>query len=259
MGPKDFVMQGLSNLNLQKSGIDFKSISLSQHRRPVQSYQRMDNDSFFNTTSNDTLINNATTTMSSSTKIWDKPNSKGFLAVTIPLLISGVVVVLILIVVCVRCRKKRETYYGESYDFSLVDQSIQANQSSIIGHGIVMAQGTEYRETEYHEIGNLEEPANQMDDNQNGVLRFHEDEHVEGPADQMDYNQNGVLKFKADQQQDEEDHYVEPCSEKELSEKLESYPMPNTYVNDYFSVCHLGQSPYFVLEPGLEPRYVNER
>ncbi|XP_061167928.1 uncharacterized protein LOC133176888 isoform X2 [Saccostrea echinata] len=236
MGPKDFVRQGLSSPVLQKSGIDFKSSSLSQHLLPVQSYQRMDKASFFNATLNDTLINNATTTTPPSTKIWDKPNSKGFLAVAIPLLITGVVAILILVLVCFRCKKKRDAYYGEPYDFSLVDQSIQANQSSILGHGVIMAQGTEYRETDYHEIGDVEEPANQMDDNQNGVLRFHEDVHNEA-----------------------EDHYVDPCNDKEYREKLKSYPPSNTYVNDYFSVCHLGQSPYFVLEPGLEPRYVNER
>lgn len=58
------------------------------------------------------------------TKHGDSPQSVGFLSVAIPLVISGVVLGFILLLVCYRCRKKREAYYGETYEFSLVDQSI---------------------------------------------------------------------------------------------------------------------------------------
>lgn len=58
------------------------------------------------------------------TKYGDGPQSVGVLSVIIPLVISGVVLAFILLLVCYRCRKKQEAYYGEAYEFSLVDQSI---------------------------------------------------------------------------------------------------------------------------------------
>lgn len=64
------------------------------------------------------------TVRSNPTKNVDGPQSVGFLSVAIPLVISGVVLTFILLLVCYRCRKKQEAYYGEAYEFSLVDQSI---------------------------------------------------------------------------------------------------------------------------------------
>ncbi|XP_056000610.1 uncharacterized protein LOC125655264 isoform X3 [Ostrea edulis] len=184
----------------------------------------------FNGTPNNTLTNNGTRTTPLPITTTYSPQSVGFLAVAIPLLITGVIAILILILVCIRCKRKREGYYDEAYDFSLVDQSIQANQSSIIGHTVLMAHGTEY-----HEIGDTEEPPHQMEDNQNGVLRFSDDLHQDG---------------KVPDAEDAGDIHLE---------KSKSCPLSNAYINDYFVVDSLKQSPYFVLEPCKEPRYVNER
>lgn len=89
--------------------------------------------------------------------------------------------------------------------------------------------------TEYHEIGDTEEPPHQMEDNQNGVLRFSDDLHQDG---------------KVPDAEDAGDIHLE---------KSTSCPLSNAYINDYFVVDSLKQSPYFVLEPCKEPRYVNER
>jgi hypothetical protein len=106
----------------------------------------------------------------------------------------------------------------------------QANQSSIIGHAVRMVNGTEY-----HEIGDVEEPPHQTEDIQNGVLRLSGDLH----RDEIEHDAGET-----------DDNHVE---------KSQTSTQSNTYINDYFVVDSLKQSNYFVLEPCKEPKYVNER
>lgn len=246
----DYSFQRLGSPEIEKSGVDYKASGLSQPLNVPNLQNRevvLSSEMSGNGTSNDISVNYTSTVRLDPTKHGDSPQSVGFLSVAIPLVISGVVLGFILLLVCYRCRKKREAYYGETYEFSLVDQSIQANQSSIIGHGVVMANGTEYQE-----INDVLDAQDQDNSPVNGVLALH-DEHGQEESGRYETDiQNRSHKPQLE-------GHEEPKADSERRSQREMTLSTNVYTNDYFSVEKLDSTPYFVLELGNEPKYVNER
>lgn len=253
MGIPDFSSQRLGSPELEKSGVDYKAFGLSQplnvqdlpNREVVHSLEMSANG-----TSTDIFVNNTSTVTSYPTKYGDSPQSVGFLSVAIPLVISGVVLVFILLLVCYRCKKKQDAYYGEPYEFSLVDQSIQANQSSIIGHGVVMANGTEYQE-----INDVMDAPGQENNPVNGVLALH-DEHGQEEGGRYDIDIGN--RDNKPQLEGHEGSKADGKSSGFEGKNIQTFST-HIYTNDYFSVEKLDSTPYFVLEVGNEPKYVNER
>lgn len=252
MDKRDFPFQRLGSLEIEKSGVDYKASGLSQ---PLNVQYLQNREVVFslemsvNGTSND-LVNYTSTVESHPTKYGDGPQSVGVLSVIIPLVISGVVLAFILLLVCYRCRKKQEAYYGEAYEFSLVDQSIQANQSSIIGHGVVMANGTEYQE-----ISDVMDAHDQENSPVNGILALHDDhDQEESGRYEMD------IESRSHKPQSEGDDGLRADSKSgDHKEMIPQTLSTHVYTNDYFSVEKLDSTAYFVLELGNEPKYVNER
>lgn len=123
----------------------------------------------------------------------------------------------------------------------------QANQSSIIGHGVVMANGTEYQE-----INDVLDAQDQDNSPVNGVLALH-DEHGQEESGRYETDiQNRSHKPQLE-------GHEEPKADSERRSQREMTLSTNVYTNDYFSVEKLDSTPYFVLELGNEPKYVNER
>lgn len=253
MDIQDYPFQRLGSLEIEKSGVDYKASGLSQPLN-VQYLQNSEAilslEMSVNGTSNGIFVNYTSTVRSNPTKNVDGPQSVGFLSVAIPLVISGVVLTFILLLVCYRCRKKQEAYYGEAYEFSLVDQSIQANQSSIIGHGVVMANGTEYQE-----INDVVDAQEQDNSPVNGILALH-DEHGQEESGRYE------MDIESRSHKPQSEGHEGPKADSKSGDHKEMIPQTlstHIYTNDYFSVENLDSTAYFVLELGNEPKYVNER
>lgn len=146
--------------------------------------------------------------------------------------------------------------------FSNFFLSKQANQSSIIGHAVIMANGTEY-----HEIGEL---MDQTRDNANGVLSLRDDQQSGEIGDHVLETENRTHI----QQQDENIGYVlakeihshgphsEGNGETGVDGKIGNHDGTSPrvcYANEYFSLENCNKSPYFVLEKGRDFVYMNER